>query len=193
MTADNFSTFTSMPEFDAYRNSTVQAGVILEKVMGPLSSGNLELQSRDPNENPRVTFNYFQDPRDLQRCVQGMETILDVIRSRSFSRFRYPLRPVQYYINLMLSFPVNLRYKSAASMVSMESFCQDTVMSIWHYHGGCQMGRVVDINYRLLGVDALRVVDGSTLNASPGTNPQATVMMLGRYMGLRLIQERSRQ
>jgi len=26
----------------------------------------------------------------------------------------------------------------------------------------------------------LRVIDGSTFNYSPGTNPQATVMMLGR-------------
>jgi hypothetical protein len=52
-------------------------------------------------------------------------------------------------------------------------------MTIWHYHGGCQVGRVVDTEYRVLGVDALRVIDGSTFNASPGTNPQATVMLLG--------------
>jgi choline dehydrogenase len=53
-------------------------------------------------------------------------------------------------------------------------------MTIWHYHGGCQVGRVVDNDYKVLGVDALRVIDGSTFNYSPGANPQATLMMLGR-------------
>ncbi|KAM3379025.1 hypothetical protein P3S68_011438 [Capsicum galapagoense] len=46
-----------------------------------------------------------------------------------------------------------------------------------HYHGGCLVGKVVDRNLRLFG--ELRVVDGSTLTVSLGTNPQATLLMLG--------------
>jgi choline dehydrogenase-like flavoprotein len=53
-------------------------------------------------------------------------------------------------------------------------------MTIWHYHGGCHVGAVVDDNYRVFGVQGLRVIDSSTFRYSPGTNPQATVMMLGR-------------
>ncbi|KAK1372677.1 hypothetical protein POM88_028870 [Heracleum sosnowskyi] len=72
-----------------------------------------------------------------------------------------------------------------------EQFCKDTVMSIWHYHGGCHVNKVVDHDYKVLRVDALRVIDGSTFSFdSPGTNPQATVMMLGRYIGQRILQER---
>ncbi|KAL6004681.1 hypothetical protein ACLOJK_005236 [Asimina triloba] len=73
---------------------------------------------------------------------------------------------------------------------SVEQYCRDTVMTIWHYHGGCQSGRVVDHDYRVLGVDASRVIDGSTFNYSPGTNPKATVMMLGRYMGIKIRNDR---
>ncbi|KAL3524225.1 hypothetical protein ACH5RR_017059 [Cinchona calisaya] len=167
-----------------------QSGIILEKVSGPYSTGHLELKNRDPKENPQVTFNYFHDRRDLQRCVQGIELIKRVIESKSFSQFRYPLTPVQALINSMLTFPVNLRRKRITAAFSMEQFCEDTVMTIWHYHGGCQVGRVVDRNYKVLGVDALRVIDGSTFYDSPGTNPQATVMMLGRYMGQRILRER---
>lgn len=87
-------------------------------------------------------------------------------------------------------FPVNMLPRHDNDSRSLEQFCKDTVMTIWHYHGGCQVGRVVDAEYRVLGVDALRVIDGSTLNASPGTNPQATVMMLGRYMGVKIQNER---
>ncbi|MCE3049740.1 hypothetical protein HAX54_045618, partial [Datura stramonium] len=45
-------------------------------------------------------------------------------------------------------------------------------------------------DYRVLGVDGLRVIDGFTFIDSPGTNPQATVMMLGRYMGQTILSER---
>ncbi|CAN1265045.1 Protein HOTHEAD, partial [Linum perenne] len=129
----------------AYANTSLKGGVILEKVKGPLSSGDLRLRSRRPRENPAVTFNYFKHPQDLSSCVQGVQNIISLINAPSF-----------------------------------EQFCIDTVMTIWHYHGGCQVGKVVDPDYRVVGVDALRIIDGSTFLKSPGTNPQATVMMLGR-------------
>ena len=47
---------------------------------------------------------------------------------------------------------------------------------------GCVVGKVVDRDYRVIGIDGFRVVDGSTFSVSPGTNPQATLMMLERYV-----------
>lgn len=157
-----------------------QGGFILEKVMGPISTGHLELVTRNPNDNPSVTFNYFKESEDLQRCVQGIKTIESVIDSNSFSKFRYNDMPVQTLLNMTFHSPVNLLPKQVNGSLTLEQFCKDTVMTIWHYHGGCQVGMVVDRDYKVLGVDALRVIDGSTFNYSPGTNPQATVMMLGR-------------
>ncbi len=55
-----------------------------------------------------------------------------------------------------------------------------------HYHGGCLVGKVVDRNFRVIGIDALRVVDGLIFTVSPGTNPQATLLMLGRSVSLLL-------
>lgn len=180
-----------MSELATIATASIQSGFILEKVIGPLSTGYLELMSRDPNENPKVTFNYFQDPTDLQRCVDGIEIIKKVIDSKSFAPFRYPFATGQALQDAMVTLPVNLRPKHLiTSAISTEQFCKDTVMTIWHYHGGCRVGSVVDKNYRVMGVDALRVVDGSTFIDSPGTNPQATVMMLGRYMGQRILGER---
>ncbi|KAJ8547619.1 hypothetical protein K7X08_011205 [Anisodus acutangulus] len=182
---------TAIPGFNPHLlHSPVQAGLILEKLAGPYSTGFLALKSKNPNENPIVTFNYFKDPRDLQRCVQGMRTIADVIESRSFSSFRHPFTTAQALMDTMLTFPLNLRPRHLSASVSLEQFCIDTVMTIWHYHGGCQVGKVVDRDYRVFGVDGLRVIDGSTFVDSPGTNPQATVMMLGRYMGQNILSER---
>ncbi|ANM70948.1 Glucose-methanol-choline (GMC) oxidoreductase family protein [Arabidopsis thaliana] len=171
-------------------NATTRAGLILQKIAGPISRGHLELRNTNPDDNPSVRFNYYQEPEDLQICVEGINTIIKVINSKAFSKFKYPDATIHGLLDLMLSVPTNLRPRHITSMFNLRQFCIDTVMTIWHYHGGCQVGRVVDKNYRVLGIDSLRVIDGSTFLKSPGTNPQATVMMLGRYMGQRILQER---
>lgn len=157
-----------------------RGGFILEKIMGPVSKGYLELRTRNPNDNPSVTFNYFKESEDLQRCVQGISTIEKIVGSKAFTKFRYDTLPFPALLNMTASAPINLLPKHKNSSTSLEQYCKDAVMTIWHYHGGCQVGRVVDHDHKVLGIDALRVIDGSTFNYSPGTNPQATVMMLGR-------------
>ncbi|XP_047326134.1 protein HOTHEAD-like [Impatiens glandulifera] len=172
---------TVLPEdFTPYFNPVLRFGIILEKIIGPASSGYLELESTDPNENPRVTFNYFKETHDLERCVHGVRTIIQILESNALSSFRYPLLSVRTLMDMMLILPVNLRPRRLRTTYSLEQYCRDTVMTIWHYHGGCQVGKVVDRDYKVLGVDNLRVIDGSSFIDSPGTNPQATVMMLGR-------------
>uniref|UniRef100_A0A0E0CPS2 Glucose-methanol-choline oxidoreductase N-terminal domain-containing protein n=1 Tax=Oryza meridionalis TaxID=40149 RepID=A0A0E0CPS2_9ORYZ len=172
-------------------DAALRGGFILEKVLGPQSTGRLALRNLDPDDNPTVSFNYFSHPDDLRRCAAGIATIERVIRSRAFSRFAYPNFAFPATINVTAEFPANLmRMRGGSDPRALEQFCRDTVMTIWHYHGGCQVGRVVDRDYRVLGIEALRVIDGSTFNASPGTNPQATVMMLGRYMGVKIQKER---
>ncbi|KAK8521330.1 hypothetical protein V6N13_077440 [Hibiscus sabdariffa] len=156
----------------------LSGGIIVKKVAHPLSTGYIELRSTDPNETPRVRFNYFKEPEDLRKCVQGMQTIINVVNSKAFSKFRFQAISTQSLLNLVAAFPSNLRPRNLDTAPSLEQFCYDTVMAFWHHHGGCQVGKVVDNEYRVLGVDGLRVIDASTFNSSPGTNPQATVLML---------------
>ncbi|KAM7489758.1 hypothetical protein LguiB_027242 [Lonicera macranthoides] len=61
---------------------------------------------------------------------------------------------------------------------AMGEFCRKTLTTIYHYHGGCLAQKVVDSHLKVTGINALRVVDGSTFVVSPGSNPQATIMML---------------
>ncbi|XP_054823842.1 protein HOTHEAD-like [Prosopis cineraria] len=175
---------------DSLEDAELRGGFILEKIMGPISTGFLELPTRDVNDDPLVTFNYFEDPRDLERCVEGMRIIERVIESQAFSPFTYQNIAEEFLANMSSRWPVNLLPKHVNSATPLEEFCRNTVMTIWHYHGGCQVGRVVDSDYKVIGVDSLRVIDGSTFNYSPGTNPQATVMMLGRYMGIKMLRQR---
>lgn len=158
----------------------VSVATIGEKVPGPLSTGSLQLSSSsslpaEVRDSPVVRFNYFEDPVDLARCVSGMRKIGDVLKTRSMERFKFRGVGLEGFIYFGVPFPTN-----PADDLAMEAFCRKTVETFWHYHGGCVVGKVVDADLKVTGVNALRVVDGSVLNSSPGTNPQATIMMLGR-------------
>ncbi|XVF60336.1 hypothetical protein PTKIN_Ptkin08bG0036900 [Pterospermum kingtungense] len=179
----------AMVNIASFLGARLQGGIIIEKVKGPISTGYIELQSLNPNDTPKVRFNYFKASEDLKKCVQGMESIMNIVNSKSFSKFRYRTMSTQDLLNLVAMLPLNLRPRHLNTRISLEQFCIDTVMIIWHYHGGCQVGKVVDQDYRVLGVDGVRVIDATTFNFSPGTNPQATIMMLGRYMGVRILQD----
>ncbi|KAG1367632.1 protein HOTHEAD [Cocos nucifera] len=169
-----------------------QGGFIIEKIDGPLSTGELRLIDTNVDNNPSVTFNYFSHPYDLQRCVYGIRMLEKIVQTRQFANLSGDdcANSMERLLNLSVKANVNLIPKHTNDTTSIEQFCRDTVITIWHYHGGCHVGKVVDRDYRVLGITGLRVVDSSIFANSPGTNPQATVMMLGRYMGVKILRER---
>lgn len=173
--------------------STLYLGNIFEKLASPLSRGEIRLSSRDPRDNPSVRYNYYSNPLDLQNCVQGARMIAKLLNTRSLRSYAYSTAN-----NSSTGASGNGFHFIGQAMpqktwddAAMAQFCHETVNTMWHFHGGCHVGAVVNQNYQVNGVDSLRIVDGSTFKDGPGTNPQATTMMLGRYMGLKIIQERA--
>ncbi|KAL5761764.1 hypothetical protein ACOSP7_018028 [Xanthoceras sorbifolium] len=163
----------------------IQAGVIpisfnasrmpiAAKIAFPASKGKLELNSTDPRQNPSVKFNYLSEEKDLEECVKMVQLLEKVAKSESISLF-LGIRPAA---------------KLMSSADERRKLCKKSVRTFYHYHGGCAVGSVVDKDYRVYGVEGLRVIDGSTFQESPGTNPMATLMMLGRYQGIKLLKER---
>ncbi|KAJ8441349.1 hypothetical protein Cgig2_024861 [Carnegiea gigantea] len=147
---------------------------IAGKLAFPSSRGELELKDKDPRANPLVKFNYLSEEEDMEACVNVQRKVEQVSTSRW----------VTFYLG-------NDRngLKKLGEGESRE-YCKKNVRTFYHYHGGCTLGSVVDKDYKVIEVSGVRVVDGSTLVESPGTNPMATLMMLGRYQGLKIIEER---
>ena len=158
-------------------SSDLSVATIGEKIPGPLSHGSLRLASPAKAKTvPHVRFNYFTDSADLAKCVSAMRKIGEMLETKSLDRFKYEdFRGSRGFLFLEPSLPLNQSDDS-----SMEAFCRSSVTTFWHYHGGCLLGKVVDGDFRVMGTNSLRVVDASTFSISPGTNPQATLMMLGR-------------
>ncbi|KAK7255026.1 hypothetical protein RIF29_28427 [Crotalaria pallida] len=176
------SVFIRSPSSPLY----LTVATLITKIAGPVSSGFLRLASTDVKLNPIVRFNYFNNPVDLERCVNGTRKIGDLLRSRALNDFKFRnWLGDQDFRFVGPALPID-----QSDHAQMADFCRRTVSTIWHYHGGCVVGRVVDRDLKVIGISSLRVVDGSVFSVSPGTNPQATLMMLGRYIGLKIIRER---
>lgn len=168
-----------------------RGGFILAKIATPLSTGKISLKSTNIDDNPSVTFNYFSHPRDLKRCVNGIRLMEKLVKSKHFNNYtQCDKETLDKLLNISVQANINLIPKQTNDTESLEQFCKDTVLTIWHYHGGCHVGKVVTSDYRVINIHRLRVIDGSTFTESPGTNPQATLMMMGRYMGVQILRER---
>ncbi|XP_002964256.2 (R)-mandelonitrile lyase-like [Selaginella moellendorffii] len=172
-----------------------QLTYVVQKVSGPFSKGFLRLKTTDVRDNPIVRYNYYQHPRDLAVCVQAVKVISKTVRAPAFHKFSYQ-KASQVPQNLAFVLQAASGFIPPADTsndTALAQYCVDSVVTIWHAHGGCLVGGVVDKEHRVIGTEALRVIDISTFNSTPGANPQATVMMLGRYMGLRMMQQRKQE
>ncbi|KAL4028736.1 hypothetical protein IC575_011946 [Cucumis melo] len=188
-----FLPFSLPPSFSLVPPGLDSVNLSLASIVGKfsevLSEGSLYLtSSTDVKKNPSVSFNYYSHPDDLAKCVRGVRKMGELLKTEAMEKIKIQdFEGNKRFAFVEPSLPENL-----SDVGSVEEFCKKTVTTYWHYHGGCLVGKVVDGNYKVIGIENLRVVDGSTFIDSPGTNPMATVMMLGRYVGLNIIQERSK-
>ncbi|XP_022153319.1 (R)-mandelonitrile lyase-like [Momordica charantia] len=183
----SFLPFSIPPSFALLPPQSTSVNMSLVAIGGKFtkvdSVGSLQLNAE---MSPIVRFNYYSHPHDLAQCVRGLRKIADLLKTQTIENIKTnDLEGKKTLRFLGAPLPENM-----ADDIFVGEYCRRTVTTFWHYHGGCLVGKVVDGNYRVIGIENLRVVDGSTFSDSPGTNPMATVMMLGRYVGLKMLRER---
>ncbi|KAK3025818.1 hypothetical protein RJ639_040724 [Escallonia herrerae] len=166
----------------------LSVATIAAKLTRIQSSGSLQLASAtNISINPNVRFNYFSNPEDLSRCSNMIRYVANMISTPSMEAYKFQgLKGEKSFLFVGTSLAEN-----ESDSGTLEVFCRKTLRTIYHYHGGCTIGKVVDSDLKAIGIKALRIVDGSTFPTASGTNPQATLMMLGRYIGLKMKEERS--
>jgi len=139
--------------------------------IGPMLSdarGTLRIQSRDPRHAPSMRFNYLSTERDRREWVEAIEIARDIFRQPAFGAF-------------------DLGELSPGPEVETEKQILDWVArdaeTALHPSCTCSMGlserSVVDPkNFRVHGVEGLRVVDASVMPAITNANIYAPVMMI---------------
>ncbi|OII71619.1 hypothetical protein cand_033320 [Cryptosporidium andersoni] len=73
------------------------------------------------------------------------------------------------------------------------SFAQKIGTSLWHWAGAAPLGEIVENDsFILSGTKNLGIVDASLLKILPRTNPMILIMAIGRYAGLSILNNKSK-
>ena len=122
--------------------------------MKPSSHGRLVLRSRDPSEPPHVERGFLSDPADLPVVLEG----LDLARALAATD---PLAEL-------------LAGERRPGPVAHDDYVRSEIRGYFHPVGTCALGEVVDLDGRVLGIDALIVADASIMPTIPRANTNLT-------------------
>lgn len=125
---------------------------------------------RDPAAPPEVDLNLLSAPGEVEtvaRCLQRLNAATEVIR------------PELGMFNVLPGVPtVN------------ETHVRTTSENSYHFAAGCAVGEVVDGNFRVRGVERLRVVDVSVIPQLPsGSGLMGSVYALAEHAAEVIIEE----
>jgi len=124
---------------------------------GDASQGTITLVSSDPSVPPRIDHR-LQEVIDSDRFDHAWSTFGELMASSVLKK---------------------LGATSPDLDRPLRGILQERMGTAFHPAGGCQIGRVVDDELRVHGVDGLRVADASVFPFHVMNNPNLTCMMLG--------------
>lgn len=136
--------------------------------MRPRSRGEVRLRSPDIGTRPIVDPRYLSDPYDVACLSEGVRIGLEIMSSAELAPYIKNLHRPQTALN---------------TKAEREAFVRETAQGALHPCGTCKMGTddlaVVDPEFRVHGIDGLRVVDTSVIPFVPSGNLTAPTIMMG--------------
>ena len=131
-------------------------------VLKPTSRGKLSLRSTRPDAKPRILHNYFETEEDKTAMLEGMRIAIRIAQQEA-------LRAVERGPHLV---------PASDSDADIWDFVKQRCHTLYHPTSTCAIGRVVDNELRVLGCDALRVVDASVMPSVVRGNTNAPTIMI---------------
>jgi len=140
--------------------------------VGPMRSksrGWVKIASNDPNEAPKIFFNYMSHEDDWTEWRSALRLTREVLSQPAFEPYyKHEIQPGA----------------QIQSDEELDSFVKEHAESAFHPSGTCKMGSisdpmaVVDPECRVIGVEGLRVVDVSILPQITNGNLNGPTLML---------------
>lgn len=163
---------------DPKASPTGAAIVLAAAVTLPKSIGSLQLASRDPRVAPRIRYNFFDDPSDLDRMVEAVKLSREIGRAAPFAEMvdheMAPGAGVTSDAALRANIVANIAaYQHPTSTVPMGTAADPTA--------------VVDAWGIVRGIEGLRVVDASILPDIPSVPTNVTTIMLAERIASRIL------
>jgi 5-(hydroxymethyl)furfural/furfural oxidase len=172
---------------NGYNADGLSAGAISVITWQNFSRGELRVVDPDPHAMPVIDENMLSDERDLVRLRDGAR--------RMFAIGRHPaVQAISESVSLSkgVTISITTTMDAVADDRALDEWMMLAVRDTWHLVGTCRMGAaddprtVVDPDCRVLGVDGLRVIDGSIMPDVPRANTNLTCMTIAEHMATRL-------
>ncbi|MEL6618665.1 MAG: choline dehydrogenase [Pseudomonadota bacterium] len=168
--------FHFLPIAVRYDGKAAAEGHGFQAHVGPMRSesrGTVTLRSAQPGDDPVIRFNYMSDPQDWEDFRTGIRLTREIFAQEAFAPFaKHEIQPGD----------------AAQSDDDLDAVIRDHAESAYHPCGTCRMGAaddpgaVVDPKGRVIGVDALRVVDSSIFPRITNGNLNGPSIMVGEKL-----------
>lgn len=184
-TLDNDMLFAALNRTGA-DDAGLATGSLAVSTWQSFSRGQVRVRDRAPFAMPEINLNLCSDPRDLARLRDGVRRIF---RMAGHPAFRSLTRDLG-------DGPSGADGPTFAALEQDDDLLDDWIRAraahLWHIVGTCRMGgsddprTVVDPDCRVLGVDRLRVVDGSIMPDVTRANTNLTCITIAEHMAARI-------
>jgi choline dehydrogenase len=164
--------FHFLPMAVRYDGSSLAREHGFQAHVGPMRSGSrgwVRLASADALDKPKVLFNYMSQPDDWVQMRACLRLTREIFAQSAFAPYRG--REIQPGADVQTD-------------AQIDEFIRQNVESAYHASCSCRMGRVddpmavVDAQTRVIGIEALRVVDSSIMPSITNGNLNAPTIML---------------
>jgi choline dehydrogenase len=170
-----------------YDEAGFASGAISVLTWQNFSEGVLRVIDRDPLAMPEIDERLLSDERDLVRMRDGARRLFAIARHPAVQSISEKISLGQGVMGR-----VELTIDDVDDDKALDEWMLATVRDTWHLVGTCRMGAVddprtvVDSECRVLGIDKLRVIDGSIMPDVPRANTNLTCMTIAEHMAARL-------
>jgi len=164
--------FHFLPLAVSYDGSALAREHGFQAHVGPMrsrSAGWVRLRSAEPHDPPKICFNYMSQPADWEEMRACVRITREMFAQRAFDRYRG--REIQ-------------PGEGVGTDEQIDAFIREKAESAFHPCGTSRMGSatdpraVVDPETRVIGLEALRVVDSSIMPSITTGNLNAPTIML---------------
>jgi choline dehydrogenase len=135
-------------------------------VIQPEAAGSVRLASSNFRDDPLLDSNYYGSPGDLALQLYAYKRLLNIMRSEKLA-------------------PIVLSEVYPGSNVTTKDgilkAVQQSARSFHHPAGTASLGKVLDTEFRIPGIDGLRVIDSSAVPNLPTCHLQASIYALAEF------------